>query len=150
MLGTPCQSPGPRHPTRPVRGNSKTLPQRAAGRRQESRPGLQAFCCLPLALLQRQCSGLSLDFKAAESLNPQTVVLGNARDPMRKGTSTGESRIAVVEAATRNSRTFFDVFFVSTKCRFPSNCLPDAIGPAGTLGVNLANKGAVFCFFLQG
>lgn len=43
---------------------------------------------------------------------------------------------------------FFGVFFVSKKTRsFPSNCLPDAIGPAGPLGVNLPDKGAVFCFF---
>lgn len=45
------------------------------------------------------------------------------------------------------------MFFVSIKCRFPSNCLPDAIGASGPPGVNLPDdQGAElrsFFFFLQ-
>ena len=40
------------------------------------------------------------------------------------------------------------MFFVSIKCRFPSNCLSDAIGAAGPPGVNLPDdQGAELRFF---
>lgn len=51
--------------------------------------------------------------------------------------------MAVGEVAARNSMVFC-VFFVSTKCSFPSNCLPDAIGPAGPPGRKSSRQGGSF------
>lgn len=124
----------PSHPS-PARGNSKQLSlegQRVQAR--VSKPWAAGFLLPPHSPSQSPCQFSSLT-------EPDTV---------RKNVSHWEPQSCRGGGSNKELNDVFGVFFVSTERSFPSNGLPDATGPSGPPGVNLPNKRAAFCFFLQG